>query len=129
MKPGQLLITGYIRTGSSYLVIHDGISQLLNKSSQGFGIINIMQELEECMFFGQWLELCNNPLKLPGRGVSKGICIHMNTNLQSSTLLPFSTQSSSLAGEASTLDSDCTLCSIPFTISILSNVCYSEKQV
>ena len=78
-------------TGCSYLVIHDSITQLLNKSSQDFGIINIVQELEECMLVREWLELHNHPFKLPERGMSKMMSIHMNTNLQSSTLLPFST--------------------------------------
>jgi len=62
-------------TGSSYLVICDSISQLLGKPNQGFGIINIVQELEECMLFREWLELRKDPFKLPGRQVRKMIVI------------------------------------------------------
>ena len=78
------------RAGSSYLVIHDGISQLLDKSSQCLCIVNIVQELDKGVFFRQWPKLRDNSFKLPERGVSKIIFIRMDTNLRSSTLLPFS---------------------------------------
>jgi len=37
-----MFIKDHNRTGISYLVICDGISQLLDKSGQGLGIINIV---------------------------------------------------------------------------------------
>ena len=75
---------------SSYLVISDGISQLLDESSQGFGIVGIAQELEKCMLFGEWFKFYNNPFKLPKMWISKPIRAHMSTDLRSTDLLHFS---------------------------------------
>ena len=54
MKPRKVFNIDSSRTGGSYLVIHDGISQLLDESGQFFGIINIVQEPNECVLFGEW---------------------------------------------------------------------------
>jgi len=54
-----------------YLVIHDSISQLLDKSYQGFGIINVPQEPNNHVLSGEWFKFCDDILELPGRGMSK----------------------------------------------------------
>ena len=41
MKPRWMFIRDHNMIERSYLVICDGISQLLHKSIQGFGILNI----------------------------------------------------------------------------------------
>ena len=90
MKPGWMLTIDCSGAGHSYLVICDSISQILDKPGQGFGIVNIAQELEEYLLFREWLEPRNNPFKLPERGVSKMIFNRTSTDLRSSTLLPLS---------------------------------------
>ena len=55
-------------TGSTYLVICDGICQLLDKSSQDFGIVNIAKESNKRMLRGERFKLRDDPLKLPERG-------------------------------------------------------------
>ena len=41
MKPNWVFIKYHNMIGRSYLVICDGINQFLDKSIQGFGILNI----------------------------------------------------------------------------------------
>ena len=59
------------RTGGPYLVICDGIGQLLDKSGQGCGVVNITQEPNKYVLVRERIKLCNYPLKLPERGISK----------------------------------------------------------
>ena len=81
------------------------------------------------MLVGERFKFRDNLLELPGRGVNKLTYIRTGTNLRNSTLLAFSAWSLSLTGEASTADSDCTLRSISFIPSVLSDVCWSRKRV
>ena len=62
-------------TGNPYLVICDGVSQLLDKPGQHLGVVNIAQEPDECMLFSERFELCNDPPKYPERGASELMCI------------------------------------------------------
>ena len=85
-----MFIKDHSRASGSYLVICDGISQLLDEPGQRFGIIDVAEEPNKCMLVGERFKLGNNSLELPDRGISKQVYIHMSTNLRSSTLLPFS---------------------------------------
>ena len=63
-----MFIQGHSTTGGAYLVICDGIGQLLDRSSQDLGILSIAQESNKCVLFGEWFKLGNDPLKPPERG-------------------------------------------------------------
>ena len=65
----------------SYLVIRDGISQLLNKSVQDFSVLNVEQEFDERMLFRDWFELRSNSIELPESGINRLIGVSTSTNL------------------------------------------------
>ena len=67
--------------GRSYLVICDGISQLLNKSVQDFSVLNVEQEFDERMLFRDWFELRSNSIELPESGINRLIGVSTSTNL------------------------------------------------
>ena len=70
-----MFIKDYSRNHSSYLVIHDGIGQFLDKPSQGCGVVNITQEPNKRVLLRERIKLRNYPLELPERGISKLIYI------------------------------------------------------
>jgi len=76
-----MFIKDHSGASSSYLIIHNGISQLLDKSSQGFGIINVVQEPNKHMLVRERFKLHDNPPELAKRRVSKLAYAHMSTNL------------------------------------------------
>ena len=90
VKPSWVFIKGHSRIGSSYLIIFDSICQLLDKSTQDLGVIDVPYELEKSVFFRERSKLCDNPIELPGHKMSKWACVYTSTNLRSSTLLAFS---------------------------------------
>ena len=90
VKPSWVFIWDHSRTRSSYLIISDSIYQLLEKSTQDFGVIDVPYEFEKCVLFREWSKFCDNPIELPGSEVSKSACVYTSTNLRSSTLLAFS---------------------------------------
>ena len=53
------------KVNSSYLVIHDGIGQLLDKPGQDFDIIDVAQESDERILVSEWFEFLDDPLELP----------------------------------------------------------------
>ena len=67
--------------GRSYLVICDGISQLLNESIQDLGVLNIEQEFDERVLFRDWFELRSNSIELPESGINRLIRVSASTNL------------------------------------------------
>ena len=56
------------RTSSSYLVICDGVGQLLDEPGQGFGVIDVVEEPNKRMLVRKRFKLRDNLLELPKRG-------------------------------------------------------------
>ena len=56
------------RTSSSYLVIRDGVCQLLDEPGQSFGIIDVVEEPNKRMLVRKRFKLRDNLLELPKRG-------------------------------------------------------------
>ena len=75
VKPSWMFIKDHSRTGNSYLVVGDSISQILNKSTQGFAIINVLQEFQKHMLFRKWCKFCNDHIKLPKSSMSILLCL------------------------------------------------------
>ena len=90
MKPSRTFIKDLNMIGRLYLVICDGIGQLLNKSIQDFGVLNIEYEFDERVLFRDWLKLRSNSIELPESGVNGLTWMSTSTNLRSSNLLLFS---------------------------------------
>ena len=68
-----MFIEDHNRTGCSYLVVCDGIGQLLDESRQGFGILDVAQEPNKHMLFGERFKPRDNSIELPGKGISERI--------------------------------------------------------
>ena len=81
LKPSGIVIEDHGRAGSSYLIICDGIGQLLDESRQGFGVISVTEEPNKRALFGKRLETHDNLLELPERGMSKFMPTRTSTNL------------------------------------------------
>ena len=64
----------YDNVGTVYLVICDGISQILDKPVQPVGMVVVLQELRKPMLLGQWSELSNDPNQLPANHRCDQIC-------------------------------------------------------
>lgn len=50
----------YGRISVTYLVICDGINQVLDKAAQGVSVVSVLEELRNPVLSGKWFELCKN---------------------------------------------------------------------
>ena len=72
-----------------YLVVRDGIGQILNEPFQGVGMVYILQEPQEAVLLRQRSELYDNPSQFPVNnrfGLAEGPASHSGRGLTSAEL-------------------------------------------